>query len=69
LIGKNGSAKVEIYLSVGVSTLVALMAADRTDPGSDRTMAAVSERREIAHIMTEPDAGYSPAAECDLSWW
>lgn len=59
---------MEIHLSVGVSTLVALMAADRTDAGSDRTMSAVSERREIAHITTEPDAGYSPAAESDLSW-
>ena len=67
MIGKSESGAMEIYLSVGVSTLVALMAAHRTDAGSDRTMFAVSEQGEIDHNISEPDSGRPSAVERDRS--
>jgi hypothetical protein len=58
---------MEIYLSVGVSTLVALMAAHRTDAGGDRTIRAVTEQEDISDITFELDAGPSSAVERDRS--
>jgi len=58
---------MEIHLSVGVSTLVALMAAHRADAGVDRTNPVASGRGETAHVTPEPDAGCAPAVERDPS--
>jgi hypothetical protein len=52
---------MEIYLSVGVSALVALMASHRTGDRSDRM-------EEIAHSRPEPAADNAPTVECDLFW-
>jgi hypothetical protein len=60
---------MEIYLSVGVSTLVALMAAHRADAGSNRMISAIFEREGIARAERDLDSGNPPAVECDLSLW
>ena len=45
------------YLSVGVSTLVALMAAHRAAAGSDETRLAAFNQEEIARIDADLRAG------------
>lgn len=58
---------MEIYLSVGVSTLVALMAAHRADDGHNRMILAVLDPGVIAPIRSEGFADDLPTVECGLS--
>jgi hypothetical protein len=69
LIDKDGTASMEMYLSVGVSTLVALMAAHRADAGRDRMISAIFDREGIARAERNLDSDTPPAVEPDLSLW
>jgi hypothetical protein len=60
---------MEIHLSVGVSTLVALMAAHRADVGGDQMPHALLARRELAPIEADLDSGSLPALEPDHPLW
>jgi hypothetical protein len=66
---EDGNARMEIYLSVGVSALVALMTAHRADDCVDRTMSDVFDRRDRGHVRPELDADNPQAVDCDLYWW
>jgi hypothetical protein len=56
---------MEIHLSVGVATLVALMAADRADPGTDRTTPRVFDLEAFAQFGADLDPGGPQAVESD----
>ncbi len=60
---------MEIYLSVGVSTLVALMEAHRADAGSNQTISAVFDRTEVARIGDDLNPGNPPSVEFNVSLW
>jgi hypothetical protein len=60
---------MEIYLSVGVAALVALMAAHRSGASGDRSLSTVLDRGDFAGIGTDSDAGIPLPIEPDPALW
>ena len=54
-----------IHLSVGVATLVALMAADRADPGADHATPRRFDPDEFAQFAADLEPDDPPAVESD----